>query len=80
MQASVSRDIKISKALSRILRHNAEIQSICIRADGFCEVSEVLASDQLRSLNTTRMDLRRVVEQDRKGRFQLDRGLILHER
>lgn len=76
VQASVSRDVKISKVLSHILRHSAVMHGISIQADGYCRVDAVLACHQLSSLNTTRADFQRVVERDQKGRFQMDRMLI----
>jgi len=64
-------EFAISKALSRILRHQATGMGVEIRPDGYCEVQEVLALQDLQNLDCTVEALRAVVNNNDKARFEL---------
>eukprot|EP00438_Fugacium_kawagutii_P027281 Skav230159 [mRNA] locus=scaffold996:9102:9788:+ [translate_table: standard] len=62
---------RISKTLSRILRHTALTYGVHIRPDGFCPVDQVLACPPIAHFNTTLADLEPILARDSKDRFQL---------
>ncbi|OZJ06665.1 hypothetical protein BZG36_00334 [Bifiguratus adelaidae] len=62
-------NVRLSKALSSTLRHNAEKEGIPIRDDGFVELSDLLAHQKFR--NYTLEDIQQVVAQNDKQRFTL---------
>lgn len=64
-------DIKISKTLSWLLRHAAEKEGIQIENDGFVSVESILLHRSFRHLNCTVADIRRIVDNDKKGRYLL---------
>ncbi|KAG0205205.1 hypothetical protein BGX28_003142 [Mortierella sp. GBA30] len=61
--------VRLSKALSWLLRHNAESQGIAIRSDGYVKIKDVLAHPKFK--NFTLDDILEVVETDDKKRFQI---------
>jgi len=65
-----------SKALSFILRHGAEKMKIQISKTGYVKIETILAELQKRWPNFTQSDLEKLVEQDEKGRYTIDRGSI----
>lgn len=66
-----SRELKISKTLSQILRHRALEFDIEVLPDGFCHLDEVLACPWLSGLKTTQADVERIVAGNDKKRFEL---------
>eukprot|EP00747_Dinoflagellata_sp_TGD_P031588 gnl/TRDRNA2_/TRDRNA2_135394_c0_seq1.p1 gnl/TRDRNA2_/TRDRNA2_135394_c0~~gnl/TRDRNA2_/TRDRNA2_135394_c0_seq1.p1 ORF type:complete len:565 (-),score=118.17 gnl/TRDRNA2_/TRDRNA2_135394_c0_seq1:129-1823(-) len=70
---------RISKALTRILRHIASKLGIEIRPDGFCEVKTVMDAEAMQELNCTIRELKQVVDESDKRRFELqeENGVLL---
>ncbi|KAF9027185.1 hypothetical protein CPC16_006647 [Podila verticillata] len=66
---SDSPTVQLSKALSWLLRHNAESQGIAIRADGFCLLSDVMAHSKFKKFTVA--DVMAVVETNDKKRFEV---------
>ena len=66
-----SRELKISKTLSQLLRHRALEFNIEVRPDGFCRLVEVLACPWLSDLKATQDDVERIVASNDKKRFEL---------
>ncbi|KAL7821500.1 KptA family domain-containing protein [Trichoderma aethiopicum] len=66
-----SREVLISKALSRLLRHQAANAGIQLDAEGFAALDEVMKWGPLRSLNVTFSDIKDVVASNEKQRFTL---------
>ena len=64
-------DRRISKKLSRILRHDAVRLSLPMRTDGYALVQKVLELDPLHSMRVTTTDLERVVLNNSKQRFSI---------
>lgn len=67
-----SPDVKLSKALSYILRHGAEKEKITMRSDGYVKVSDILIKPKFKQY--TFEDVQRVVETNEKKRFALIQG------
>lgn len=65
-------DVRISKALSWLLRHNAEKEGLAIDSRGYVAIDDVLNHHRLKSLKCTRADLDRVVANNAKQRFNVD--------
>ena len=62
----------LSRALTQVLRHKAAEIGLAIRADGFCDLDEVLQSTKdLRKFEATIHDVRHVVESNNKKRLEL---------
>ncbi|KAI9597081.1 RNA 2'-phosphotransferase, Tpt1 [Syncephalis fuscata] len=64
-----SPEVRLSKALSYVLRHGAIKEGISIRPDGFVAISEILSLPKFRSYTIT--DIRNVVVNNSKQRFTL---------
>lgn len=62
---------ELSKTLARILRHKASDEGLTIRADGYIELTTVLARPKLRKLRATLARVQEVVENDAKTRYTL---------
>jgi len=65
------REVRISKALTQILRHTAVELGLAIRPDGFVRVPEVLAFKSFQKLCVTVEDIERCVAESDKQRFEL---------
>ncbi|KAF9186890.1 tRNA 2'-phosphotransferase 1 [Haplosporangium sp. Z 11] len=61
--------VRLSKALSWLLRHNAEAQGITIRADGYVKIKDVLSHPKFKGY--TLVDILTVVDTNDKKRFQI---------
>ena len=68
------RQVRISKTLSKILRHTASKLGIDVRADGFCNLAAVLKTKHLRDVNCTLQDVLKVVAENDKKRFEIWEG------
>ncbi|KFH48087.1 tRNA 2'-phosphotransferase-like protein [Hapsidospora chrysogenum ATCC 11550] len=66
-----SREVQVSKALSRLLRHQAENAGIKLDRDGYAPLDEVLAYGPIRSLGVTLADVQTAVSDNDKQRFSL---------
>ncbi|XDV37634.1 hypothetical protein PO909_007208 [Leuciscus waleckii] len=64
-----SRDVRLSKSLTYVLRHGANKMGFQMNSDGFVFVEELLAHKQFRSFSVE--DVERVVATDDKQRFKL---------
>lgn len=67
--SSLQKDVALSKQLSWLLRHSAPAENLAMRQDGYARVDDILARNDLKRF--TRDDVRRVVEQSDKQRYQL---------
>ncbi|KAM5351500.1 hypothetical protein ACJ41O_004223 [Fusarium nematophilum] len=65
------REVQVSKALSRLLRHQAANAGIQLDDEGFAPLSSVLAWGPLRSLSVTLADVQSIVTSNDKQRFTL---------
>ena len=65
------REIAISKALAKLLRHNALQYKLVMGRDAFVRLEDVLRCPLIRTTNATEADLERVVANDGKQRFQI---------
>ena len=61
--------VTLSKALSKILRHDAAKMGISIQSDGYCPLDQVLAN--IKGLKPTKYDVEQVVESNNKKRFEM---------
>ncbi|TRY90092.1 hypothetical protein DNTS_031589, partial [Danionella cerebrum] len=64
-----SRDVRLSKSLSYVLRHGASKMGLQMNSDGFIFVDELLSHQQFRSFSLE--DVERVVATNDKQRFKL---------
>ncbi|VUC22062.1 unnamed protein product [Clonostachys rosea] len=67
----MSREVQISKALSRLLRHQAENAGITLDGEGYAPLDRVLAWGPLRSLQVSFEDIQSAVSNNEKQRFAL---------
>lgn len=65
------RDIRISKALSKLLRHSAQTEGLKIDSDGYVNLNDVLNHRFIKSNHATIEDIKRIVETNNKKRFNL---------
>ncbi|CAO3568156.1 unnamed protein product [Mortierella alpina] len=61
--------VRLSKALSWLLRHNAESQGVTIRPDGYIKIKDVLNHSKFKGF--TLDDILEVVDTNDKKRFQI---------
>ncbi|KAL7798424.1 RNA 2'-phosphotransferase, Tpt1 [Trichoderma ceciliae] len=66
-----SREVLVSKALSRLLRHQAGNAGIRLDEEGFAALDEVLNWGPMRSLKVTFSDIKDVVASNEKQRFTM---------
>ncbi|OBT62642.1 hypothetical protein VE03_07514 [Pseudogymnoascus sp. 23342-1-I1] len=66
-----SRDVQVSKALSKLLRHDAVKAGLELDDEGFAGVGEVLQWNRLKSLKVTFDDILTAVSDNSKQRFAL---------
>ncbi|KFY50641.1 hypothetical protein V496_09258, partial [Pseudogymnoascus sp. VKM F-4515 (FW-2607)] len=66
-----SRDVQVSKALSKLLRHDAVKMGLELDDEGFAGVDEVLQWNRLKSLKVTFDDILTAVSDNSKQRFAL---------
>ncbi|KEZ46871.1 hypothetical protein SAPIO_CDS0199 [Scedosporium apiospermum] len=67
----MKREVQVSKALSRLLRHQAENAGVKLDESGYAELDKVMAWQPLRSLQVTFEDISTVVQQNDKQRFSM---------
>lgn len=70
------RDVRISKALSYLLRHGAVKEKLNIDGDGYVAVEEILKHNRLKSHQATLGDIERIVANNDKQRFHLANNKI----
>ncbi|KAL8381436.1 hypothetical protein RB595_005619 [Gaeumannomyces hyphopodioides] len=66
-----AREVTVSRALSKLLRHQAENAGIKLDAEGYAPLDEVLAYGPIRSLQLTVPEVRDMVASSDKQRFSL---------
>ncbi|KAK7402986.1 tRNA 2'-phosphotransferase [Neonectria punicea] len=66
-----SREVQVSKALSKLLRHQAESAKIQLDGEGYAPLNQVLAWGPLKSLNVTLADIQSIVSFNDKQRFSV---------
>ncbi|KFZ01357.1 hypothetical protein V501_10044, partial [Pseudogymnoascus sp. VKM F-4519 (FW-2642)] len=66
-----SREVQVSKALSKLLRHDAVKAGLELDDEGFAGVGEVLQWNRLKSLKVTFADILTAVSDNSKQRFAL---------
>lgn len=67
----VSREVQVSKALSRLLRHQAENAGIRLDGEGYAPLDKVLAWGSLKSLGVTFAEVQDSVSSNEKQRFHM---------
>ncbi|PKS06812.1 hypothetical protein jhhlp_006887 [Lomentospora prolificans] len=67
----MKREVRVSKTLSRLLRHQINNAGIQIDSSGYAELDKVLAWQPLRSLQVTFEDVLTVVRNNEKQRFSM---------
>ncbi|KFX98824.1 hypothetical protein V490_02092, partial [Pseudogymnoascus sp. VKM F-3557] len=67
----MSRDVQVSKALSKLLRHDAVKAGLELDDEGFASVDQVLQWNRLKSLKVTFDDILTSVSDNSKQRFAL---------
>lgn len=68
---SSARDTRISKALSKLLRHQAVKDGLAINSQGEIPLSQILNHNYLKSNHATIEDIQRIVNENEKKRFLL---------
>ncbi|KAI9740637.1 MAG: hypothetical protein M1818_004601 [Claussenomyces sp. TS43310] len=70
-RGELGRDVMVSKALSKILRHDAAKEGLRLDGQGYARVDEVLSCNRLKSLKVTFADIQTAVSDNAKQRFGL---------
>jgi 2'-phosphotransferase len=65
--------VNFSKALSKLLRHQALNEGLEIRPDGFIRLNDVLAVKWIAKFKPTMYDVQDIVESNNKKRFELQK-------
>ncbi|SPO00545.1 related to tRNA 2`-phosphotransferase [Cephalotrichum gorgonifer] len=68
---AMGREVLVSKALSRLLRHQAENAGLKLDEGGYTELDKVMAWQPIRSLNVTFADIQTAVSDNAKQRFSM---------
>lgn len=72
----MDRDKRISKTLSKILRHDAIKQNIPISPNGYVKIEDLLNHKWFKSHQTNLQDIERIVTGNDKQRFKITDGMI----
>ncbi|KAI5814679.1 KptA family-domain-containing protein [Pyronema omphalodes] len=70
-RAPLSEDVKLSKALSSTLRHNAAKEGLKLRPDGYALVEDLLSLNKYKSQHLTFSKLQHLVSSNDKQRYSL---------
>ena len=70
-----TREVRISKSLTQVLRHKALLLGLDVRADGYVLAEMVLRCQSVARHGATMADLQKIVLESNKQRFQLKQGL-----
>ncbi|ORY82669.1 phosphotransferase KptA/Tpt1 [Protomyces lactucae-debilis] len=62
---------ELSRALSRMLRHNAANEGLAVRSDGYISVAAILARPKLKKFQATQAKIEEVVALDNKSRYAM---------
>lgn len=62
---------KLSKTMSYLLRHEAHKHNLYIESNGFVNLDELIKSNPMKSVHATKELILKVVETDKKGRYEL---------
>lgn len=71
------RDIRISKVLSYLLRHGALKENLHIDVEGYVKISELLQHPKLKSDKVTLDDIKKIVINNNKQRFNIKDGILI---
>jgi hypothetical protein len=74
-EAPDTREVRISKALTLILRHKALIRGLHVATDGYVLAEEVLHCAPVARHGATMSDIQKITFESKKQRFQLKQGL-----
>lgn len=72
----MERDKRISKALSKMLRHEALNENMKVSPNGYVPIEQLLAHKWFKSHKTTLQDIERIVSSNDKQRFKVRDGEI----
>eukprot|EP00913_Durusdinium_trenchii_P002552 g2361.t1 len=72
----LTREVKISKTLTQILRHKAVELKIDIGRDGYCSLRALLQCPWLAELEVQEEEVQQVVKKSDKKRFELTLDLV----
>jgi 2'-phosphotransferase len=75
VQEEDTREVRISKSLTQVLRHKALLLGLDVRADGYVLAEMVLRCQSVARHGATMADLQTIVSESNKQRFQLKQGL-----
>ncbi|RDW83411.1 hypothetical protein BP5796_04902 [Coleophoma crateriformis] len=67
----MNREVAVSKALSKLLRHAAADAGLTLDPEGFARVDQVMAWPRLKSLKITFQDIQLAVQDNAKQRFSM---------
>ncbi|EPE31792.1 ADP-ribosylation [Glarea lozoyensis ATCC 20868] len=67
----MNREVEVSKALSKLLRHAAEEQGIKLDDEGYASLEQVMSWSRLKSLNVSFSDILTAVNDNAKSRFSM---------
>ncbi|TWU76722.1 hypothetical protein ED733_003346 [Metarhizium rileyi] len=70
-RSACRREVQVSKALSKLLRHQAENAGIKLDEEGFAPLDQALAWGPIKSLAPSLEEIKEVVENNAKKRFTL---------
>ncbi|RKF61209.1 tRNA 2'-phosphotransferase 1 [Erysiphe neolycopersici] len=70
-EGRVNKQVAVSKALSKLLRHAANEAGLKLDSEAYARVDQVLQWQRLKSLHVTFADIQKVVNEDVKNRFSL---------
>jgi 2'-phosphotransferase len=73
---SSQRDVRISKALSYLLRHGAEKEKLAIDEKGYVALNDILNHNRIKCNKATLEDIKRIVEDNDKKRFTISGDYI----
>ncbi|KAG9653547.1 phosphotransferase KptA/Tpt1, partial [Aureobasidium melanogenum] len=65
------REVQVSKALSKLLRHSAEKEGLQLDAAGYINLKDVLNNQRIRGLKATLAEVKQIVAENDKQRFSL---------
>ncbi|CAE7471134.1 TRPT1, partial [Symbiodinium microadriaticum] len=68
---SAERLFRLSKALTRLLRHKAAEEGLPLRADGFFNVEAIIQTSEMRSHGARSAEILHAIQQDAKKRYTL---------
>ena len=71
VEVDAARLFRLSKALTRLLRHKAAEEGLPLRADGFFNVDAIIQTSEMRSQGARSAEILQAIQQDAKKRYTL---------